>query len=349
MVGANLLLPNFLQENFSMQNQNLAPIRIISFPERIIRMIPLPYGLAWMVIWQVVFLIDYLLGWSSANTSNAAVFAGMCLFFAIVCSSIIYCTRKLEEFFPHLADLVQISPDETRSWFEARMNKSYSGIGPILSGILLSMVVAFTIEPMLLQLTPETSGLLVFRRIYLIVGFFCLGISLWALLHITILPIAVTALPLRIQVNQYTGSSLHALGTTYLKMALAISMCFMAIVLVAVIAPIDQNLVLLAWLGLSALLIFGFFLLPQIGIHQVMVREKSNRMAGFSKHLEEAMDRTLTNPSPENMQRLKELFEVQNHLKSMNEWPFDLSSLGQLLTALIIPIMVALAEILFKG
>jgi hypothetical protein len=80
-----------------------------------------------------------------------------------------------------------------------------------------------------------------------------------------------------------------------------------------------------------------------------MVNEKTNRMSNFTHHLEGAIDRTLKDPSAENMQRLKELFEVQNHLKGMNEWPFDLTSIWQLLTALIIPIILAAIEILFKS
>ena len=80
-----------------------------------------------------------------------------------------------------------------------------------------------------------------------------------------------------------------------------------------------------------------------------MSNEKTNRMASFTQHLEDTMDKTLKDPSSENMQRLRELFEVQNHLKSMNEWPFDLNSIWQLVTALIIPIILAAIELLSKA
>ena len=76
-----------------------------------------------------------------------------------------------------------------------------------------------------------------------------------------------------------------------------------------------------------------------------MAREKQQRLLSFSTHLEEAMERSLKEPTGENMQRLKELFELQSHLKNMNEGPFDVNTIWQLITALLIPIALAMLEI----
>jgi hypothetical protein len=59
------------------------------------------------------------------------------------------------------------------------------------------------------------------------------------------------------------------------------------------------------------------------------------------------MENSLKNPTPENMQRLKDYLELQQHLKNMNEWPFNVSTLWQLITALFIPVILALLEIFF--
>lgn len=322
--------------------------RIISYPERFVRILPLPQWLAWVIIWQLVFLVDYVWTWDTKVTTYSLVFAGIAIFFSVVCGAIIYCTRVLERFGNQLPKLIALNEAEVNSWYNRKMNRSYSGFLPLLAGILISAGAMVSLYQLITQMTPDVPGLLNLRLGYLSFGFFCLGISLWALVSLTLMPIELTALPIRVRVNQYSGSGLQALGTTYLKMALAISLSFMAVVIVAILAPMETNIVILIWLGGAALMIFGFFLLPQVGIHRVMVREKSNRMEGFSKHLEEAMEVTLQNPSSENMQRLRELFEVQNHLRSMNEWPFNLASVWQLLTALVIPVMVALAEFMFK-
>jgi hypothetical protein len=130
-------------------------------------------------------------------------------------------------------------------------------------------------------------------------------------------------------------------------MSIAITACFVLIVITATVAGLGNNFTVLIWEGLGAALIFCFFLLPQIGIHRIMAAEKEQRLHSFSHHLEKALEKSLSDPSLENMQRLKELFDLQEHLKKMNEWPFNVNTLWQLITALLIPLILALLEIVF--
>jgi hypothetical protein len=325
-------------------------ITVTSFPERVIHPVPLPHWLAWVILWQVLFLIDYFISWPLDNaTANNDVFACIALFFASICVITTYCSKVLVRLFPHLAIFIEEDKILLQQWYQKKLWKSYEGIWPLVTGLAMSAVTIVTILPLIDELTPDNTVLYYYRIGYLAVGFFFLGVALWAQLQVTFLPLELTRKKVKVSINQFAGNGLQALGSAYLKMSLAISVSFLLIVITAMLAPFENNYIVLIWLGIAALLIFGFFLLPQVGIHQVMATEKTNRMAGFANHLEEAMERTLKNPSAENMQRLKELFEVQNHLKAMNDWPFDLNSIWQLLTALIIPIILAAIEIFFKS
>lgn len=332
-----------------MDSQNPEPIIVRSYPEKIIRVIPLAPWLAWAIFWQLLFLIDYLLNWRTSNQeTHSTPFAFLILFFISICIVTIYCSRILAKLFPHLSRFIEEDPVTLRNWYTEKLKSCYEGGWPLLGGLVISSVAITSIFPLLAQVTPGNYFLLYFRASYLALGFFFLGISLWALIKVTLIPMEFTGMKVKVSINQFSGNGLQALGSTFLKMSLSITVSYIFIVAASVFAPFETNKIVLIWLGFAALLIFGFFLLPQMGIHRVMVNEKSNRMAGFTHHLEEAMDQTLKNPSAENMQRLKELFEVQNHLKNMNEWPFNLNSIWQLLTALIIPIILAAMEILFK-
>lgn len=151
----------------------------------------------------------------------------------------------------------------------------------------------------------------------------------------------------KISLNQLSGRGLLALGSAFFKMSIAITFCFILIVLTGMLAGLVNNFAILIWEGLGAVLIFCFFLLPQIGIHRIMSNEKEQRILSFSHHLESALEKSLRDPSSENMQRLKELFELQEHLKKMNEWPFNVNTIWQLITALLIPMALALLEIIF--
>ncbi len=332
------------------QESNLGSINVVSYPQQLVNKIPLPSWLTWIIFWQLLFVIDYLINWNTPyRESSIGVFAAINLFFASVCIVIIYCSRVLINLFPHLLLFVEGDKSNLRQWYENKLKSAYEGLAPVIAGVLISITAVLSIHSLVLQLTPSIDFLLFYRIGYLALGFFFLGVSIWALIRVILIPMELIRMKVKVSINQISGNGLQQLGASYLKMSLSITVSFMLIVTTAILAPFENNLIVLVWLGLAALLIFGFFLLPQMGIHRVMVNEKTNRMSTFTHHLEEAMDRTLKDPSAENMQRLKELFEVQNHLKGMNEWPFDFNSIWQLITALIIPIVLAAVEIFFKS
>lgn len=330
-------------------NTEIEDISIKSYPGKIIRLIPLPAWLAWIIWWQLIFLVDYLITLPVGSLVHSDVFAMMCLFFAATCIATMYCARVLIRLFPHLAQFIEEDITILHSWYTSTLKSSYEGYLPLVSGVVISLIAMFSIYPLLLELTPATHVSFYYRLGYLALGFFFLGISLWALVKVALIPMELTKMKVKVSISQFSGNGLQALGSSFLKMSMSISVSFILIVITTILAPFENNLIVLIWLGLAAMLIFGFFLLPQVGIHQVMVNEKTNRMSNFTHHLEEAMSRTLKDPSVENMQHLKEIFEVQSHLKGMNEWPFDLNSMWQLLTALIIPIILAAIEIFFKA
>jgi hypothetical protein len=179
------------------------------------------------------------------------------------------------------------------------------------------------------------------------IGFFFLGISLWALVNVLLVPMQLIQFKIRISLNQLSGRGLQALGGAYFQMSIAITISFVLIVVTSLVAGLGNNVSVLIWEGVGAILIFCFFLLPQVGVHRIMAQEKTQRILSFSHHLESALEKSLADPSSENMQRLKELFELQEHLKKMNEWPFDVNTIWQLITALLIPLLLALLEIVF--
>lgn len=325
-------------------------IRVMSYPEKLSSLVPLPGWLVWTIFWQIIFLIDYLLNRTSMRPeATIYVFGSICLFFTSVCIVTMICSRILIKLYPHLTKFIEEDNEALSSWYQGKLKSCYAGPWPIIAGIAVSVAAILSVYSLIDQLTPPNNFLLYYRTSYIMLGFFFLGIALWALIKVTFVPMELTRMKIKVNITQFSGNGLQYLGASFLKMSLSITMSFILIVLTFVIAPFENNFIVLLWLGLAAILIFAFFLLPQVGIHKVMLLEKNNRMTSFTVHLEEAMNLTLKNPTSENMQRLKELFEVHIHLKSMNEWPFDFNSVWQLLTALIIPIMLAAMEILFKA
>jgi hypothetical protein len=327
----------------------LSPIRVISYPERIIQRIPLPYWMIYLILWELVFLTDYLLGFEVSDGHRySAEFGFLVLFFAMVCITVTYCSKVLSDLFPDLTMFVDQSPSELREWYSLRLSRSYQGYMPVIFGLAFALAESLTAGAVIRQFTPAGTALFTLRMTYEFVGFFFLGVAVWALINVVQIPIGLTKHKIKVSLNQVSGRGLQALGTSFFRMSLSIVGVFIPLVVAVLISPLSKDPFILAWLASGLLMIFGFFILPQLGVHRIMTHEKNQRLLAFTQHLEDAMERSLKDPTSENMKRLKELFDLQTHLRNMNEWPFNTNTLWQLITALLIPVVLAVMEMLIR-
>ena len=332
----------------SMQPVQSQPL-VKSYPERFIGFVPLPYWLSVILFWETIFLADYLISlFGAVGREHMHVFGLITLFFSSLCIGTIYCSRVFHRLYTSLPLFIDEPVDGLFRFYQRELEQCYQGFWPLFAGLLCALAAFLSLRPYVLELSPGQGLLATFRLSYVSLGFFFLGIALWALVRAIRIPLAFAQHKIRVSTHQFAGNGLQALGGAFFKMSFSITITFLVVVVTVIASPYSRDVIVLAWTGTAALLIFGFFILPQVGIHQIMAHEKSQRMLAFSTHLEEAMQKSLQNPSSENMQRLKELFELQQHLKNMNEWPFDVNSVWQLISALLIPLALAALEIIFS-
>jgi hypothetical protein len=348
MSGKPILLKHTIAYIGLLQPTPMTTTEIRSYPERLIGWVPLPNWLTLLLLWEGIFLADYIFSiQTDTGAAHLMEFGCLLLFFALVCISIIYCSRVLTRLFADLLLFIDHPEEELASWYNARLKQSYTGIWPLVFGLVFMIAESYTVGYSIRQFTPSNTVLFYLRLSYELAGFFLLGVGLWALINVLLIPIGLTKFRIRVSVNQISGRGLQALGAAFFKMSLAITITFVPLVMAAIISPLIEDLSILIWLGAGTAAIFGFFLFPQIGIHRIMAFEKQQRLLSFAVHLEDAMERSLKEPTSENMQRLKEMFDLQSHLKNMNEWPFNVNTIWQLITALLIPLFLAMLEIFF--
>jgi hypothetical protein len=327
----------------------LSPIRVVSYPERMVKRIPLPYWMIYLIAWELVFLADYLLGLQVEDGHKySAEFGFLVLFFAMVCITVTYCSKVLSRLFPDLTMFVDHDPVQFREWYSVRLSRSYQGYMPIIFGLAFALAESLTAGVVIRQFTPTGTSLYTLRVAYEFVGFFFLGVAVWALINVVRIPIDLTKFKIKVTLNQVSGRGLQALGTSFFQMSISIVGVFIPLAIAVLISPLSGNPFILGWLVVGLMMIFGFFILPQLGVHRIMTHEKNQRLLAFTQHLEDAMEKSLLDPSSANMQRLKELFDLQTHLRSMNEWPFNTNTLWQLITALLIPVVLAIMQMFFK-
>jgi hypothetical protein len=205
-----------------------------------------------------------------------------------------------------------------------------------------------SIVAFLRSLDPGNDLLFYYRVFYHYLGSFFVGASLWSMYQVVVMSRQIPTFKLKVTVYQYSGAGVQQMGNLFLRMSLAICIPFALILVVAMLSPFGSEYIILGWLGFAALSLVAFFLIPQIGVHRIMTREKQQRLTAFATHMEQAMEKSLHDPNPENMARLKESFEVYQYLNNMKEWPFNANAIWQLVTALLIPLGIALVEFFVK-
>jgi hypothetical protein len=318
-------------------------IRVQPYMDSVFKKIPTPSWLSFLLFWLIVFAVDRWL--ASVAPGGFMTELGIILFFCSVCISLSYSARVLVKLFPDLLLFLDQDSSSVQAWYTNRLSNLYRGWGPILSGLTLAMAVEFSVGQTINTFQVDNPSLLIFRMIYRIIGFFVLGMSLWSLLNVMRLPGQLLAFEKKGRLTHLASLGLHALGTAFFKLALATISCYIVLVGTISVSPLSNNFMVLVWASLGSLIIFCFFLLPQLGIHKIMAKEKRQQLISFSSHLDEALTKSLQEPTIENTQKLKELFELQKHLREINDWPFDTQTLWQLISALLIPLLLVIVQL----
>lgn len=170
------------------------------------------------------------------------------------------------------------------------------------------------------------------------VGVYIGIMTAWTIHKIEKLPLQVNAL----------FSDFHAIGMLYSKFTIyAASAYVMWGIFHMIVPPQFSSLELILWFSSFAILLFIYFILPQVSIHRMMTSTKKEKIEMFSSQMNAALEEPFRFPNKENVSYLKDMLSVQNQLNQMCDWPFGIYEILQIVLILIIPLIVVLLEIFF--
>src|SRR5271154_3014281 len=150
---------------------------IKSYPGRLVGKIPLPYWMSLLILWEIIFLVDYLYSISiPGGHDHSLAFGGAIFFFALVCINVVYCSKILTELYPDLTLFIDHDQHELRNWYEKKLKVCYEGVWPLVAGLFFVILEELTIGRSVRFFTPENEFLQGLRNGYRIAGFFFLGI-----------------------------------------------------------------------------------------------------------------------------------------------------------------------------
>jgi hypothetical protein len=158
---------------------------------------------------------------------------------------------------------------------------------------------------------------------------------------------ALGDLDLHILLIQEENAGIRLLGKMLLKTALFVVIPYFLGIFARQIGGWNFNLALIGWFACFGAAILFYLFYPIYNIHHAMIREKDRKLGLVAVELNQYLGRGQI--ERENIFAIKNLIEIRNHIHSVDTWPFDMSKVAGLLSALVIPMASILIDRFMKG
>jgi len=323
---------------------------VTPFVERISNILPLPYPIAWLLISEILFLFHFLVLFFFADKKYItfpyiAIDAIIPILLTLMPTAIISFSKRLEDFTDALKTFIDWPEEKIVEWHAKLISNAFRTKQMVRYGIILGIIVLIMcrgIKSLQTNSLPADISYLIFIFLLAFLG----GATLYSMLGIAKIVNALGDIKeLKVSIYQHPTASIKAAG----KLLFGISSYAAFIYIIGLIYVFLKGImggftVTVFFVGFG-LFVIGYFIFPQIKIHDLMSRYKHRRIRSFSKHLDLALEKVINEPTSANLAHVRELFQIQKELNGMSEWSFDTKFILTLISVIIIPILIGLAQI----
>lgn len=325
--------------------------------ERISNRLPLPYPIAWLVISEVLFLFYFLvlLLFEGIDIQHIGADAILPILLTLISTGVILFSKSMENFTDSIKTFIDWPEEKIISWYSKLIQNTFSAKQMIKYAIPLSIISVFV--SLGFKDFDSTQAKFAYSSFMFLIGF-AGGCMLHSMIGIGRIVSALGDIEkLKVSIYQHPTTSIKAAGKLLFGISIFAAITY-ATALIYVCIEYRERLILGGALTRDFCIIFilvafglfviGYFIFPQIKVHDLMAKYKYKKIRQFSKHLDSALDKVMNEPSRSNMEQVKELFEIQKELNRMSEWPFDTKFALTLISVVIIPILIVVITVLAK-
>lgn len=321
---------------------------VTPFPEQISKHLPLPYPISWLVISEMLFFFYFLvvLFFPDEEITTQYILrreAILPILLTLMSTGIILFSKRMENFTQAVKTFIDWPEEKIITWYSKLIKKAFSTKKMMIHGITLGVICVLTcLFKKGVQINPIQISYL---SIVFLVGLMG-GAMFSSMLGIgQIISSLGNIEELKVSIYQHPSASVKAAGKLLFTISLYAAITYLVGLSYVFLSGFQANpLTLLLLIGFG-IFVIGYFIFPQIKIHDLMSKYKHKRVRKFSKHIDEALEKVMGEPSRTNLEHVKELFEIQKELNGMGEWPFDTKFILTLISVIIIPILIASIQI----
>jgi hypothetical protein len=313
--------------------------------EKFISLIPAPYYLGWLLLAAAFFSISCLV--LMLFEKSLVYIDGFLIISAIIGlqgTAINWAHNRIKSFYDILPNIVNLSRETIKRSFEKQEDDIFDDKKMVIfASIFIIFVHISGIDYHAVSFSSSISDIIFKLGYYFAVyiegaGLYILIMTAWTVHKIGKLPMQVSAL----------FSDFHAIGILYSNFTIyAASAYVMWGIFHMIVPPQFSSLKMILWFSSFAILLFAYFILPQVSIHSMMKSTKKEKIQMFSSQMSAALEEPFRNPNKENASYLKDMLLVQTQMNQMCDWPFGAYEILQIALILIIPLIVVLIEIFY--
>lgn len=313
--------------------------------EKFVSLIPAPYYLGWLLFAAIFFSISCLI--LMLFEKSFRYIDGFLIISAIIGlqgTAINWAHNKIKTFNDILLNIVNLPREVIIRTFEEQEADIFNDKIMIVFAIVFIIFVHMSgIDYHTVSFNSSISDIVFKSGYYFAVyiegaGLYILVMTAWTVHKIGKLPLQVSAL----------FSDFHAIGILYSKFTIyAASAYIMWGVFHMIVPPLFPSLKIILWFLSFAIVLFAYFIVPQVSIHRMMTSTKKEKIEMLSSQMSAALEEPFRVPNKENASYLKDMLSVQNQLDQMSDWPFSTYEILQIALILIIPLIVVLLEIFY--
>ncbi|MDY7000687.1 MAG: hypothetical protein SVS15_02750 [Thermodesulfobacteriota bacterium] len=298
----------------------------------------LPFPLPWMVIAGVLFLIGYGIVFHYENNNIDSIqFVALesVLIFAIA-NAVIFFEGLMDDMADTLHELLDEEEEEVKKWICLWYDNIFWSKKNIFVGVGLGCLIGVTSAEVL----TSTPGKIYVYLSNFIIGFLG-GSMLWAMLGIARLMLSLGRdVKIKLSIFDTAASPLRAASIILLKISLSAVLVYIIGISICFLCELELKIVNVIIIYFFGLFIVLYFIIPQINIHKTLVRIKQNRIKKLVVQIEDVFDNVATNPTDQNINKLRELFHLQKVVNGKKSWSFGIGELLILVGSIIIPLTI---------
>ena len=311
--------------------------------ERILCIISFPYYCGGIILGGASFLISFaILLFFEKSYQLIWVFLMLSALISLQSVGVIWARNKMKLFEDTFINIVEWPKEDMKKLYGRQVAIIFDDKKMIVAGIC-AVIIAYVLGADHYGFPFQGLPNIFFKLIYYF-AIYTMGIGLYVMI-MTALAVHKIGRHL-LTANVLFSKDIQAIGILYSEFTIYATIIYIMWVIFLILTPLKlPSLERTIGFLIFAVLLCAYFILPQRGIHQMMVRTKREKTDTFSSQLRAVADDTFKDPSDVNVLSLTDLLDIQCRLDEMGEWPFSFYEILHIALITIIPLIVLSLEL----